>query len=196
MDLYRFFDASGRLLYIGISLSAVQRAARHRQQQPWWDQVVRMEVEHFPGATREELERIERDAIRAERPLHNVVHAVDFELPPCRVCGRRVRRHTVAYVVVLGVRSPPCDLKRCLLPGDITPSDLASRPAALVDHQCNVRSFPCARRREEEALQILGTTRTFDSSVWWVEHLHDTSWPVGAVVLDVQTVLNHFEGSP
>lgn len=73
MDLYRFFDASDHLLYVGISLSAAQRASQHRAEKPWWPDVARMDVEHHDVA-RHEMEQIERDAIIAERPLHNVVH--------------------------------------------------------------------------------------------------------------------------
>lgn len=43
MDLYRFFDDAGRLLYIGISVSAISRAGKHRQEKNWWHDVARME---------------------------------------------------------------------------------------------------------------------------------------------------------
>lgn len=71
-ELYRYFDNDGSLLYIGISLSAVARAVQHRQNAHWWDKVHRCEVERFP--TRALAADAERKAIKAERPLHNVVH--------------------------------------------------------------------------------------------------------------------------
>ena len=71
-DLYRFFDANDRLLYVGISFSAVARASQHRSEKDWWSDVARMDVEHLPS--RAAAEQAERDAIRAESPLHNVVH--------------------------------------------------------------------------------------------------------------------------
>lgn len=73
IDLYRFFDASERLLYIGISLSAIQRANEHRKEKPWWPEVARMHVTHLE-ASRLEAEAIERQAIIDERPIHNVKH--------------------------------------------------------------------------------------------------------------------------
>jgi hypothetical protein len=71
-DLYRFYDASGQLLYVGISLHAAQRASEHRKDKAWWSDVARMEVQHLP--TRHAALDAERTAIVNERPLHNVVH--------------------------------------------------------------------------------------------------------------------------
>lgn len=73
IDLYRFYDALDRLLYIGISLNAAQRASQHRQDKQWWGDVVRMEVEHLAVTSRREAEQLEREAIERESPLHNVV---------------------------------------------------------------------------------------------------------------------------
>lgn len=75
VDLYRFYGTSDRLLYIGISLSAVHRAKEHRATQIWWPDVARMEVEHLDVSSRAEAEAIERAAIGAERPVHNVTHS-------------------------------------------------------------------------------------------------------------------------
>lgn len=74
MDLYRFLDANDRLLYIGISLNAVQRAVNHRNQKNWWNDVNRMDIEHLNCQTRDQAEAIEAAAIIAERPLHNIEH--------------------------------------------------------------------------------------------------------------------------
>lgn len=72
MDLYRFYNADDQLLYLGISLSAAQRAAQHRDEKSWWPEVVRMDVEHLPVDRRGALE-VERGAIQRERPIHNVI---------------------------------------------------------------------------------------------------------------------------
>lgn len=73
IDLYRFYDKADQLLYIGISLSAAQRASQHRKTQGWWPLVARMEVEHL-DVTRGQIEALERAAIQNERPRYNVVH--------------------------------------------------------------------------------------------------------------------------
>lgn len=73
MDLYRFFDATDRLLYLGISLSAAQRAAEHRREKPWWPDVARMEVQHLDCDRMGALEA-EKAAIIRERPIHNIMH--------------------------------------------------------------------------------------------------------------------------
>lgn len=66
--LYRHFDASGRLLYVGISLSAVQRLAQHASSD-WSADIRRVDVEVYP--TRDAALAAEAVAIRDERPEHN-----------------------------------------------------------------------------------------------------------------------------
>jgi len=72
-SVYRAFDESGELLYVGMSSGPRERFNQHAKDRPWWDEVARIEVERFP--TRAEAARAEVEAIRTERPLHNVVHA-------------------------------------------------------------------------------------------------------------------------
>ena len=70
IDLYRFYDAKGKLLYVGISLNAAARAATHRKGREWWTLAARMEIDHMDCDREEALER-ERQAISGERPLYN-----------------------------------------------------------------------------------------------------------------------------
>lgn len=84
-DLYRFYDSSDRLLYVGISFHAAARASDHKRDKAWWPEVAYMKVEHLP--TRREALTAERKAIWTERPVHNVANAQDgprvsFILPP------------------------------------------------------------------------------------------------------------------
>lgn len=69
-DLYRHYDAFGRLLYVGISLSAAVRLSQHRAS-PWYDEIARIEIQKF--ATRGEAEVAEMIAIAEEQPRYNVV---------------------------------------------------------------------------------------------------------------------------
>lgn len=69
-DLYRHFDAKGNLLYVGVSLSAVQRLQQHKNQANWYNDVARIQVEKFPS--RPAVLRAERIAIRKEKPLYNI----------------------------------------------------------------------------------------------------------------------------
>jgi hypothetical protein len=70
--LYRLFDKKGSLLYVGISLSPAQRWVHHSEHKDWWPQVARIEFDWL--ASRVEALRAEAEAIRAERPIHNVQH--------------------------------------------------------------------------------------------------------------------------
>lgn len=73
-QLYRLYDADGRLLYIGISYSAIARYAQHKADKPWIGDVCRIDIETHE-VSRAEILEIERQAIISERPQHNVVHS-------------------------------------------------------------------------------------------------------------------------
>lgn len=68
-DVYRFFNAHGELLYVGLSCQIAARVGYHRSNQGWWHQVSRIEVEHF--ATRDEAALRERHVIATEFPRCN-----------------------------------------------------------------------------------------------------------------------------
>lgn len=67
--LYRHFDAGGQLLYVGISLSAVQRLAQHKTGSEWFPKIARVDIEWLPS--RAIALRAEAAAIERENPLHN-----------------------------------------------------------------------------------------------------------------------------
>lgn len=71
--LYRFYSATGQLLYVGITANPPTRFKAHRRTKDWWSEVVGITLENY--ITREDLANAERRAIQVERPLHNVVHA-------------------------------------------------------------------------------------------------------------------------
>jgi hypothetical protein len=71
-ELYRHFDKDNRLLYVGISYSALSRLMEgHRSQSHWFDDIVRVEIERYP--TRKDAEKAELEAIGREKPLHNLI---------------------------------------------------------------------------------------------------------------------------
>ncbi|MAM60881.1 hypothetical protein [Maritimibacter sp. UBA3975] len=78
-QLYRHFDKDGDLLYVGISLSAIDRSKQHKNGSDWWQEVASITVENF--ASRAAAERAERRAISSERPIHNRMHADQFPVP-------------------------------------------------------------------------------------------------------------------
>lgn len=68
--IYRLYDSDGRLLYIGRTIRPPsQRMREHGDVQPWWDQVATGTMEFVPLG---EVEAVERRAILAENPLHNL----------------------------------------------------------------------------------------------------------------------------
>jgi predicted GIY-YIG superfamily endonuclease len=70
--LYPFYDHDEQLLYIGQTVSAPTRFKAHRDGKPWWHEVVYISLERFYSA--DELDIAEREAIKTEYPLYNIVH--------------------------------------------------------------------------------------------------------------------------
>jgi len=68
--LYRHYDSAGRLLYVGISLSAVQRLAQHRDHSHWFEDIANVAIERHES--REQALAAERAAIIKEQPLCNL----------------------------------------------------------------------------------------------------------------------------
>ena len=81
--LYRMFDGSGQLLYVGVTATVrgATRFGEHAKGKWWWPDVKALTVEHY--MTREAAESAERRAIQSEAPLHNIVH----NRRPCRAAA-------------------------------------------------------------------------------------------------------------
>lgn len=71
-SLYRFYDAAGTLLYIGITNSIPRRLGEHDERKPWFADSVRATFEHHPS--RDAALAAEKRAIKAELPKYNLVH--------------------------------------------------------------------------------------------------------------------------
>jgi hypothetical protein len=71
-QLYRHFDSSGTLLYVGISSSALVRLSQHSRTAEWFELVARISVENFQS--KEDALRAEKLAIQTEYPIYNKVH--------------------------------------------------------------------------------------------------------------------------
>lgn len=69
--VYAYYDAQGRVLYVGQTHSITQRHKAHRRSSPWYADAVHRGTlsEH---ATRKAALAAEADAIAELRPLHNV----------------------------------------------------------------------------------------------------------------------------
>ena len=70
--LYRYYDISDLLLYVGISGRLYDRTGDHTKGSSWMDFAVRSTIERFPA--RDEAVEAEEAAIKAEHPLFNDRH--------------------------------------------------------------------------------------------------------------------------
>lgn len=70
-QLYRHFDKDGVLLYVGISLSAIQRLEQHKTDSGWFKDIATITVQHF--RSRADALWAETQAIHSENPKYNIV---------------------------------------------------------------------------------------------------------------------------
>jgi len=70
--LYRFFDARGALLYVGITKRGWSRAEEHAQRKHWWSRVDHAKFEHYRGL--DAAHNAEKRAIAKECPEFNRNH--------------------------------------------------------------------------------------------------------------------------
>lgn len=70
--LYRHYNAKGKLLYVGISLSAASRLLQHSISAHWFLEIANVTIEHFDN--RQYALEAEQNAIKLELPLFNKYH--------------------------------------------------------------------------------------------------------------------------
>lgn len=68
--LYRLYDASGQLLYVGVTANLRERFGQHASTKQWWGDVARRTVTWLE--TRDEALTAEAKAILTEAPRYNV----------------------------------------------------------------------------------------------------------------------------
>jgi predicted GIY-YIG superfamily endonuclease len=67
--LYRYYDANGALLYVGVSKRPFDRLTQHQAEKPWHLEIATVRLEHLPDLSA--ALKAEAEAIRDEIPLHN-----------------------------------------------------------------------------------------------------------------------------
>lgn len=76
-DLYRWYNKDGVLLYVGISFSAIARAAQHKRNSQWFGDASYMTIEKCKN--RQSALDKEAETIKREKPIWNVVGNKDYK---------------------------------------------------------------------------------------------------------------------
>jgi predicted GIY-YIG superfamily endonuclease len=113
--LYRFFDAGGDLLYVGMTNNPPRRFTEHKTVKSWWFIVATITLEQIDSRTA--LKCAERAAIRDENPRYNDIAAM---LPVSRSVGEQPASvaETAATELRLArteVREAMCEAERAAL---------------------------------------------------------------------------------
>lgn len=140
LTLYRFFDGSGRLLYIGQTISAWDRMRGHRVSSSFWPMVKRVDFENGCFANPAELAAAEVAAIKAERPVYNKMHAD----PAVRL---EMLAETVGSDPIPGLGEDPTvdEVKIALFRGEVSLSEIGQRyPLLYINHLKGLRAAVAA----------------------------------------------------
>ncbi len=97
-SLYRIFDESNKLIYIGISDKLLDRVRSHTKKKDWSGQIHKITIEYFN--TRLESEEAERLGIINEKPAYNIMHNAKY-LSRDNVVERK-KRQRLAFSKALG----------------------------------------------------------------------------------------------
>ena len=69
--MYRFYDADGRLLYVGATTDLIRRTSEHRQSAWWFQLIAKTRLQVFPDLAA--AKAAESVAIQEEEPIANIV---------------------------------------------------------------------------------------------------------------------------
>ena len=72
-SLYRHYDSNDNLLYIGVSLNALNRLSQHKRTGAWFNDISRVSIDKYE--TRQLVLDAEREAIVNESPKYNKQHS-------------------------------------------------------------------------------------------------------------------------
>jgi len=100
-NLYRHFDKDNNLLYVGVSLNALNRLAQHKQHAHWFNQINRVEIESFE--TRKEALEAEREAIYSEKPKHNLMRPTPKRVLKEKTKAQESKQRLVERIVQFNV---------------------------------------------------------------------------------------------
>lgn len=118
--VYRFYDADGCLLYVGVAIDPKARFACHAREKVWWKDVdqTRTRIDWYPN--RHSAITAENQALDTESPMHNVSGTTNLPVPSHMREPRSyddIRRLRVQedlwgeYVEIVGNRRVSADLK-------------------------------------------------------------------------------------
>jgi len=128
--VYRFFDAGGQLLYVGVTTDPHSRWLQHRRRSAWASAAETVSLEKY--AYEDLALDAERIAIRTEQPLHNIrsTAAGDEQQRAAGIASRDARRNASSNAQSITVEQMPRTDGRDARTLDALP--LAMRHGALV----------------------------------------------------------------
>jgi predicted GIY-YIG superfamily endonuclease len=191
-SVYRYYDAEGRLIYVGVTSRGPQRQAQHAITAEWWPHVRAQDVEHYDN--RETALRREKWLIERHRPPFNRQHNPAHE-------ERKAR-----YLAKLTSAKAPCGhCYGCQLAASADPDDRASSDATcrllleLAEDEepsiCSICNEPaCAYQDGIDQGHLDGWRQGYDQGAWqaW-ERAHEQYAPPYLADLSLRAVIDgHF----
>jgi hypothetical protein len=94
-DLYFYYNAEGRLIYIGISITALMRQAGHKAD-AWYHEIAVTQIFKFPS--RGMAKEAEAALIDVFRPKYNKKHNPDFTGSPPKIKPLRLKQKEIEQI--------------------------------------------------------------------------------------------------
>lgn len=122
--LYRLFDRTDTLLYIGITNDPKTRFKWHRKNQPWWCDVdqAKTKVDYYPS--RDAVLKAEAEAIKEEQPLYNDQHNLTVDTPTRRAIDDALSEF--AQTMLASMIGNPHDVNVAIKEGEVDLAELLS----------------------------------------------------------------------
>ena len=105
-DLYRYYDESGHLLYIGISGDFLTRTNQHRRNSFWYKYAKTITIQKFCNRTL--AIRAEREAIKREKPEFNIEHNERINLMSRKKTSERLEKNFMVEAPEPNIPSKNC----------------------------------------------------------------------------------------
>lgn len=83
--LYRCYNENGTLVYIGLSISVLNRLCQHKSYSEWFHQTDTIKLERFKDINT--LRKAEKKAIEKEKPIFNIKHLSEITRKQTSVVG-------------------------------------------------------------------------------------------------------------
>ena len=80
-QLYHHYNSKNELLYVGISLNALNRLISHKHTSSWFGEIALIKIKHYPS--KREVMAAEKKEVQTKKPKYNLSYIKPKKISPC-----------------------------------------------------------------------------------------------------------------